>query len=497
VHFLLNQNTTPIELGSINPNTTVLQWLRDNNLVGSKEGCASGDCGACTAVIGELFIQNKKQIITYKSINTCIALAYSLVGKHLVTIEGLMEGKDLHPVQRAMVDESGSQCGFCTPGFVMSLFALYHNEKKVNLAKINDALSGNLCRCTGYKPIIAAAFSAFNEKPKKPSDYYTQNRSKIKQVLIRLNENQKVSLSYTNNGNTVRYDAPTSLQELAKILNENPAAKIIAAGTDLSLEITQSLKEFSHIVNVSSVKELQAIRDDNSELEIGSAVTYQDASKSLFNYWPGLETFLHRFGSLPIRNWATIGGNIANASPIGDMPPVLIALEAKLKLRKNSKVRLVKLEDFFVSYKKTILKKGEFIESIVIPKPTSKEQLITHKISKRYEDDISAVCMAINITSSGDHPTSVRIALGGMSEIPQRAHQLEKALIQYWNQENLTQHAYKALQEEFTPFSDVRASAEYRLKVSANLVKKSILMMKGEKVADLAEITQMSSFLEA
>ena len=352
MYFLLNQNTTPTELGEINPNTTVLQWLRINNLVGSKEGCASGDCGACTAVIGELVVENKKQVIEYKSINTCIALAYSLVGKHLITIEGLKEGKDLHPVQQAMVDESGSQCGFCTPGFVMSLFALYHKETKINLSKINDALSGNLCRCTGYKPIIAAAFSSFNEKPKKPSDYYTQNRTKIKQELIRLNENQKVSSSYTNNGNTVRYDAPSSLQELTKVLNENPAAQIIAAGTDLSLEITQSLKEFSHIVNVSSVKELQAIRDDNSELEIGSAVTYQDASKSLFNYWPGLETFLHRFGSLPIRNWATIGGNIANASPIGDMPPVLIALEAKLKLRKNSKVRLVKLEDFFVSYKK-------------------------------------------------------------------------------------------------------------------------------------------------
>ena len=497
MNFLLNQNTRPTELGAINPNTTVLQWLRNNNLVGSKEGCASGDCGACTAVIGELVVQNKKQVITYKSINTCIALAYSLVGKHLITIEGLMEGKDLHPVQRAMVDESGSQCGFCTPGFVMSLFALYHKETKINLSKINDALSGNLCRCTGYKPIIAAAFSSFNEKPKKTSDYYTQNRTKIKQELIRLNENQKVSSSYTNNGNTVRYDAPSSLQELTKVLNENPAAQIIAAGTDLSLEITQSLKEFSHIVNVTSVKELQTIRDGDSELEIGSAVTYQGASRSLFNYWPDLEAFLHRFGSLPIRNWATIGGNIANASPIGDMPPVLIALKAKLKLRKNSNVRLVKLEDFFVSYKKTILKKGEFIESMVIPKPTSKEQLITHKISKRYEDDISAVCMAINITLSGDQPTSVRIALGGMSGIPQRAHQLEKVLIQYWNQENLTQQAYKALQKEFTPFSDVRASAEYRLKVSANLVKKSNLMMKGENVADLAETTQASSFLEA
>ena len=263
------------------------------------------------------------------------------------------------------------------------------------------------------------------------------------------------------------------------------------------MKLLNPCNEFSHIVNVTSVKELQEISDVHSELEIGSAVTYSDASESLFNYWPGLEAFLHRFGSLPIRNWATIGGNIANASPIGDMSPVLIALDAELKLRKNSNVRLVKLEDFFVSYKKTILKKGEFIESIVIPKPKGNEQLITHKISKRYEDDISAVCMAINITLSEDQPISVRIALGGMSGIPQRAHQLEKALIKYWDQENLTQQAYEALKKEFSPFNDVRASAEYRLKVSANLVKKSILMIKGENVVDLAEMTQLSSYLEA
>jgi len=496
MHFLLNQNTTPTELGAINPNTTVLQWLRNHSYVGSKEGCASGDCGACTAVIGELVVQNKKQIIKYKSINTCIALACSLAGKHLVTIEGLREGKDLHPVQQAMVDESGSQCGFCTPGFTMSLFALYHNETEVSLAKVNDALSGNLCRCTGYKPIIDAALSVFDEKSKKPSDYYTLNKTKIKKALIRLNDSQKVSSTYTDNTKTVQYDAPTCLQELDQVLNKNPDATIIAAGTDLSLEITQSLKEFNHIVNVTSVKELQKIKDGRSELEIGSAVTYQDASESLFHYWPCLEAFLHRFASLPIKNWATIGGNIANASPIGDMPPVLIALEAQLKLRKKTNIRLVKLEDFFVSYRKTILEKGEFIESIVIPKPTSNEQLITHKISKRYEDDISAVCIAINIAMNGDQPKSVRIALGGMSGIPQRAHQLEKALIQYWNQENITEQAYKALKKEFTPFNDVRASAEYRLMVSANLVKKSVLMIKGESVADLAEIYQTSSLLE-
>jgi len=188
VYLLLNQNTTPTELGVINPNTTVLQWLRNNNLIGTKEGCAAGDCGACTAVVGELVTRNNKQTIQYKSINTCIALASSMIGKHLVTVEGLIEGERLHPVQQAMITENGSQCGFCTPGVVMSLFAMYHNEDKLNITKINEGLSGNLCRCTGYKPIIAAAFSSINEKANNPADYYTKNQTKIKQTLARLNK---------------------------------------------------------------------------------------------------------------------------------------------------------------------------------------------------------------------------------------------------------------------------------------------------------------------
>ena len=496
MYLLLNQNTTPTELGAINPNTTVLQWLRNNNLIGTKEGCAAGDCGACTAVVGELVTRNNKQTIQYKSINTCIALASSMIGKHLVTVEGLVEGENLHPVQQAMVTENGSQCGFCTPGFVMSLFAMYHSEDKLNITKINEGLSGNLCRCTGYKPIIAAAFSSINEKANNPADYYTKNQTKIKQTLARLNTAQNISLSYNNNGNTIHYDAPTSLKDLAKVLGNNPQATILAGGTDLNLEITQSIREFGHIINISQVQELNAIKDEKSHIEIGSAVTYQDASSSLIKYWPELEGFLHRFASLPIKNWATIGGNIANASPIGDMPPVLIALEAKLKLRKKSTIRSVKLEDFFIGYKKTALEEGEFIESITIPKPTSMERLITHKISKRYEDDISAVCMAMNVCLQDSKPKSVRVAFGGMSGIPQRAEQLEQVLLDYWDKEGLVQKSYSTLKEEFSPFSDVRASAEYRLQVSANLVKKSVLGIKGEALAKLAETSNESFYMK-
>ena len=490
MHFLLNQNSTPTDLGEINPNMTVLEWLRANQLVGTKEGCASGDCGACTAVVGELTIKDKIKVVEYKSINTCIALAFSLIGKHLITVEGLKEGEALHPVQKAMVIENGSQCGFCTPGFVMSMFAMYHNEDTVSLPKINEALSGNLCRCTGYKPIIAAAFSLFNEESEKPLDYYQKNQEKIIKSLISINDNEDISLIFKGDKNNLSYDSPSSVDELASILINNDSAKIVAAGTDLNLEITQSLNEFSHIVSVNGVKELQVINDGEFELEIGSAVSYQKATSSLVKYWPDLEAYLHRFASLPIKNWATIGGNIANASPIGDMPPVLIALEAKLKLRREAKVRIIALEDFFVTYKKTALEKGEFIESIIIPKPDKNDHLLAHKISKRFEDDISAVCMAINVRLNDDHPSSVKIALGGMSGIPQRALGLEKVVLDHWNDENIAQLAYGAINNEFSPLNDVRASSEYRLKVSANLVKKSILILKGAAVENLAEINQ-------
>ena len=469
---------------------TVLEWLRASQLVGTKEGCASGDCGACTAVVGELTIKDKIKVVEYKSINTCIALAFSLIGKHLITVEGLKEGEVLHPVQKAMVIENGSQCGFCTPGFVMSMFAMYHNEDTVSLPKINEALSGNLCRCTGYKPIIAAAFSLFSEESEKPLDYYQKNQAKIIKSLRSINDNEDISLIFKGDKNNLSYDAPSSADELASILINNDSAKIVAAGTDLNLEITQSLSEFSHIVSVNGVKELQVINDGEFELEIGSAVSYQKATSSLVKYWPDLEAYLHRFASLPIKNWATIGGNIANASPIGDMPPVLIALEAKLKLRRESKVRIIALEDFFVAYKKTALEKGEFIESIIIPKPDKNDHLIAHKISKRFEDDISAVCMAINVRLNDDLPSSVKIALGGMSGIPQRALALEKVVLDHWNDENIAQLAYGAINNEFSPLNDVRASSEYRLKVSANLVKKSILILKGAAVENLAEINQ-------
>jgi len=493
VSIILNQSFNPYELGEINPNTTVLEWLRSNQLVGTKEGCASGDCGACTAVVGELVTINKKVAIQYKSINTCIALAYTLMGKHLITVEGLSEGGDLHPVQKAMVAENGSQCGFCTPGFIMSLFAMYHNEKNINLTKINDALSGNLCRCTGYKPIISAAYMAFSEKEQGQLDFYERHQSKFIESLSKLRNKKDVNLSYSNAQRTLLFDAPSNVKELSQLLSDNPSANILAAGTDLNLEITQSMKEFSHIVSVNRVSELRQIIENSSEIEIGAAVSYEEAKSILIKYWPDLDSFLKRFASLPIKNWATIGGNIANASPIGDMAPVLIALESKLKLRRGDSSRVITLEDFFISYKETLLEPSEFIESILIPKPSSDDRLITHKISKRYEDDISAVCLAINVKSDNSVPYSVKIGMGGMSGIPQRAIKLEKVFLDSWDKEELLSLAYEALNQDFSPFSDVRASSEYRLKVSAGLVKKSSLILQGYPVEDLAHYSELKT----
>jgi xanthine dehydrogenase small subunit len=489
VEFLLNQNLEVVSLGEINPNTTVLQWLRSNDLTGSKEGCASGDCGACTAVVGELIEIDGTQNLEYKSINTCIALACSLAGKHLVTVEGLSENNQLHPVQQAMVSEHGSQCGFCTPGFVMSLFALYHNETTIDLAKINNNLSGNLCRCTGYQPIINAAFLAISNKENHKDDYYCRNQKKIIRALIGLRHTDVLSCSYQG----VHYDAPADIIQLSDILNKNPAARIIAGGSDLSLEITQHLQEFKHIVNIQGVRELQVVEDRELELEIGGAVSFHSAWSNLIKYWPSLEPFLHRFGSMPIRNWATIGGNIANASPIGDMPPVLIALNASLRLRKGSDIRLVKLEDYFVDYKQTLLEDGEFIQSIIIPKLSSDEQLILHKMSKRFEDDISAVCMAIKVRMTSNQMTEVCIAFGGMAGVPKRSNQLEKTLLDNWHKTNLSSLAYAALKEDFSPLSDVRASSKYRLQVSANLVQKTMLSLTGKLVPNLNSVCEYES----
>jgi xanthine dehydrogenase small subunit len=487
VRFLFNQSIEAVDLEGVNPNMTVLQWLRKNSHNGTKEGCASGDCGACTAVVGELVNVGEDKSIEYKSINTCIALVLSLSGKHLITVEGLAEGAKLHPVQQAMVQKNGSQCGFCTPGFVMSLFALYQNESRINLDKIDESLSGNLCRCTGYKPIISAAFLAFESKSKGRKDFYNQNKNKLVKSLQAIKEKETNTYCYKENNESYFYNSPTNIEQLATIFQRHSESKLIAGGSDLGLDITQQLKDFKRIINIQNVKEMRVIQSSNASIKLGASVSYHVAWEILVESFPALKSLLLRFASKPIRNWATIGGNIANASPIGDMPPVLIALNASLTLRNGSNVREVNLQDFFVSYRKTALTKGEFIESISIPKLSTNESLWVHKISKRYEDDISAVCMAIKITTKDNILQESRVAFGGMSEIPKRAEHLEKVIIDNWANKSLAQESYHALKKDFSPLDDVRATANYRLQVSAKLIEKTALNFASFKVPNMAE----------
>ena len=487
MHFLLNKDLKPLEVQDIDPNTTLLQFLRSQELVGTKEGCASGDCGSCVAVVGELSDNNN---INYKSINACIYLLGSLAGKHLITIEGLQTGTKLHPVQSAMVTCHGSQCGFCTPGFVMSLFALYKIEESINLPLIKEYLSGNLCRCTGYKPIVEAAFLAFSKK-NIFIDYYQKNTNKIKNILKKIKSTSK-TLRFTNNNKIIRYDSPKTTEELTILLNNNQQARLVAGGSDLVLDITQKCQTFNHLIDLKNIKQLQQINLSKNTIEICAAVNFEQALPILIANYPSLKHFLLRFASKPIRNLASICANIANASPIGDMPPVLIALGAKLSLVKLKEVRDLDIENFFISYKKTALRPGEFIASVIMPKLKTNEKLLVYKISKRFEDDISTVCLAIklNYKNINDNtPKSASIAFGGMAEIPKRVKKLEKTLIKNWNSPNLTSEALIVLKSEFTPFSDVRGSADYRLKLAANLIKKCVLQLENKTLASIEQFS--------
>lgn len=482
MEFLFNQSTV-IKVCDFNPNTTILQWLRNNAFIGTKEGCASGDCGACVAVVGELVtLDNNKPIVEYCSVNTCITLMATMAGKHLITVEGLSQNGVLHPVQDAMVKEHGSQCGFCTPGFVMSLFALYCNctQDEINIDKINHALSGNLCRCTGYKSIIDAAFSCFKNK-KNYNDYYVQNKDNTINTLSTLQQNKNFCFD------GFYYNAPQNITELNTVLANNDNTTIFAGSSDLGLEITQNLKEFKHIVYIREVVELKTIIDNNNDIEIGSALSYEKITNILVKNFPALKNFLNRFGSKPIRNWATIGGNIANASPIGDMPPVLIVLGAQIKLTCNDSTNQTLLENFFIDYKKTIIKNKQYIQSVIIPKLKADEKLVVYKISKRFEDDISIVCLALKATIINHELKDIDIVFGAMAAIPKRAKMLEKTIMQNWGSNNLDELIFDTINLEFTPLTDVRASANHRIKLASNLVIKALLEIQEKAVLDLSK----------
>ena len=451
--FLLNRQL--VEIDNTSADITVLDYLRHNvhqdvpvnieRRTGTKEGCCSGDCGACTVVIGEP-VNGELQ---YRTMNACIALLPTLHGKQLLTVEDLADGSALHPVQQAMVDNHASQCGFCTPGIVMSLFALYQSS----YFNAMEALGGNLCRCTGYRPILDAAQTLADEAP---TDQFADQKPEIFSALQALTAGESM--------------IPTDEDQLAKYLEQYPEARILAGGTDLGLEVTQQLKSIKRLVYIKNIKSLQAISVIDKTIVVGAAASFTDLKPILQKELPEFAAMLERLGAQQVRNQGTMGGNIANASPIGDAPPVLLALDATLELRRGEVSRVISIEDFYLDYKKTTLQESEFVARIHIPRKAP--NLKVYKVSKRYGDDISTVLSAINLTVEDRQITAARIAFGGMAAIPKRAYLCEQALVgQTFNQQTLA-IAKEAILSEFNPLSDVRASREYRLQCACNLLER-------------------------
>ncbi|OUR78629.1 xanthine dehydrogenase small subunit [Alphaproteobacteria bacterium 46_93_T64] len=457
------QNGRVRELENVDPTQTVLNFLRYIDAeTGTKEGCAEGDCGACTVVLGEL----KDGDVEYQAVNACIQFLPMLDGKELITVENL-KSKDgtLHPVQQAMVEANGSQCGFCTPGFVMSIFAELHGRNSQELSDINNVLAGNLCRCTGYGTIIDAAQSVALQAP---ADHIHARRALTSALLSELQQDDSLALAQDSR----RYYAPKTSSELADLIDQYPDATILAGATDIGLWVTKQHRQLDNIIYVGNVTELKELNDDGEYLNIGAAVTYSHAWKALADLNPDLGEIVRRIASTQIRNSGTIGGNVANGSPIGDMPPPLIALNARLILRSKQGARTIALEDFFIEYGRQDLKTGEFVEAFQLPLKNESAIFKAYKISKRFDQDISALCGAFNLVLDGNIVKDIRICYGGMAGTPHRAAKSEQYLQgKDWTLENV-QIAMTAMAEDYTPMSDMRASQDYRMLAAQNLLKK-------------------------
>jgi len=447
------------------PTTTVLQYLRDHlGRCGTKEGCAEGDCGACTVVLAEL-VDNK---IEYRAINACIRFLPTLDGKALLTVESLKAaaGGELHPVQRAMVECHGSQCGFCTPGFVMSLYALYRTDRNPGADDVCHTLSGNLCRCTGYRPILAAARRMYEY----PDDIGATGDAELRKQLLAIRVTNEKRLTFA--GST--YVAPTTVAEFALALAAQPHATILAGGTDVGLRVTKQHAELPAIVYIGSIAELKHIVRTDQHLEIGAGVSLGDAFAALLAEYPDLREIARRFASPPICNAGTLCGNIANGSPIGDTMPALICLGATVVLRSGAVSRNVALEDFYVDYMKTDLRPGEFVAAVRVARARKDQLIRSYKIAKRFEQDISAVCGAFAIELAAGRVRSARVCFGGMAGTPRRAGACEQALIGAdWNPAG-TGKAIQALARDFQPITDFRASQAYRIRVAGNLLRRFV-----------------------
>ncbi len=468
--FVLNGELVRVE--ACDPTKTVLQYLReDMHLTGSKEGCGEGDCGACMVVVAEL--DENTQKLNHKAINACIAFLPTLHGKALFTIESVSHcAAEAHPVQQAMIDLDASQCGFCTPGFVMSLFAQYENHAQLNARDIDDVLSGNLCRCTGYRPIKDAALAAFSY-PAAEHPLIELTREQLTELQTTIGTTPPLNMQ--TSGRT--FLSPTTIEALSGLVIEKPEAQLLAGGTDIGLWVTKQHRQIEEVIYLGNVASLKTIELTETELSLGAAVTWSEAMPVVISLYPAFAALFARFASVPVRNTATIGGNIANGSPIGDSMPALIVVGAQLLLRKGDTTRTLALDEFYLAYQKTLLAEGEFIEKIIIPRPQPNQTVAAYKVSKRFDQDISAVCgcFAIEMAPETQVITHIKIAFGGMAAIPKRATQVEAKLQSAtWDEANIDK-AVASFADDFSPIDDMRASASYRLQVAQNLLRRFFL----------------------
>ena len=466
-----------VRLENVAPTRSVLDWLReDQRCVGTKEGCNEGDCGACTVVVGELpaHTDSADQAVRglrLRPVNACIKFMPSLHGKALFTVEDLRGAAGLHPAQQALVDCHGSQCGFCTPGFAMTLWCSYENHRgagtRPDRAQLADELAGNLCRCTGYRPILDAGAQMFDLAPA------ALDTAPVIAALRAIADGIPAS-------------APRTLAELARRYAASPQARLVAGGTDVGLWVTKQLRDLGEVIPVTEIDELKTVTHDDGALRIGAGVSLEVAWGALAARAPALTEAWRRFASPPIRHAGTLGGNVANGSPIGDSAPVLMALDAQLELRQGERVRRLPLDDFYTGYLANRLEPGEFIQAVVVPEAAFARRIRAYKISKRFDSDISAVFAALAITLDDGTVADVRLAFGGMAATVRRAATAEAVLRgQPWSAATLAA-AQAALARDFTPLDDMRASAAYRLRVAQNLLRRFWLETQDDASAEPA-----------
>jgi xanthine dehydrogenase small subunit len=471
IRFLLNNE--PVEYGGFEPVETLLDYLRlKRTLRGTKEGCAEGDCGACTVLVGRL----RDGELEYSTVNSCIRFVGTLDGCHVVTIEALAsDGRQLHPVQQSMVDYHGSQCGFCTPGIVMSLYGLWLQSRSPSTSEIEKSLQGNLCRCTGYEAIIRAAKAACLAT--RDADWLIKDRVRIGQILATFPQGARIEIGRDKH----KFVIPADLDDFAEYYAANPQATIVSGATDVGLWVTKQMRAVTPLVYVGSLTELQGIKEAENSVTFGAGVTYTQAYPVLTRRCPQMVEIWNRIGGEQIRNMGTIGGNIANGSPIGDTPPAMIALGATVVVRKGSVRRRLFLEDFFLAYGKQDRESGEFVEAVEMPLLPLNTKFAVYKVTKRLDEDITTVCGAFYVSLAEDGKvSSARLAFGGMAGTPKRAKSVEAALLgEAWSDE-VVEAACAALSTDFTPLSDMRATSTYRMLVAKNLLRRFYLETTGE-----------------